>query len=165
MKSRVRARLAGFTLVELMIVVAIATILFAIAVPSYMSQVRQSRRTEAKTALLDLAGREESFLSTNGSAYTNVATTLGYSAWPVTTPNGYYTINLNGPLSCVAAQGAALACDPTAHAPNGPSYYLTATPVAGLSQAGDTQCTSFSVDSLGNQFALGTLTSAQCWAQ
>ncbi|MGP8034499.1 MAG: type IV pilin protein [Steroidobacteraceae bacterium] len=161
MKSRVRAQVAGFTLVELMIVVAIATILFAIAVPSYMSQVRQSRRTEAKTALLDLAGREESFMSTNGSAYTNAAATLGYSALPATTPNGYYTLT----VACIAAQGAALGCDPNANAPNGPAYYLTATPVAGLSQAKDTQCTSFSVDSLGNQFATGTLTSAQCWAQ
>ena len=44
------SRAAGFTLVELMVVVAIATILFAIAVPSYITYVRQSRRTEARTA-------------------------------------------------------------------------------------------------------------------
>ncbi|TLY92132.1 MAG: prepilin-type N-terminal cleavage/methylation domain-containing protein, partial [Gammaproteobacteria bacterium] len=50
------SRPEGFTLVELMVVVAIATILFAIAVPSYITYVRQSRRTEARTAVLDLAG-------------------------------------------------------------------------------------------------------------
>ena len=55
----------GMTLIELMMVVVIATILMSIAVPSYMSQVRQSRRIEAKTALLDLAGREERFFSTS----------------------------------------------------------------------------------------------------
>ncbi len=166
MHLRITGRPEGFTLIELMIVVVIATILLSIAIPSYMAQVRQSRRTEAKTALLDLAGREESFFSTNGAAYTNVATSLGYSAWPVTTPNGYYQITFGGANgSCVAGQGAALGCDPNANAPNGPSYYLTATPVAASSQAGDTQCTSFSVDSLGNQFATGTYTSVQCWTQ
>ena len=161
-----RARPAGFTLIELMIVVVIATILLSIAIPSYMSQVRESRRTEAKTALLDLAGREESFFSTNGSAYSNTAAQLGYTAFPATTPNGYYTVI----VACVAINGAALGCDGQPNAPTGPAYYLTATPVPGTSQAGDTQCGSFAVDSLGNQFSgtalgTGTYTSAQCWAK
>jgi len=160
MQLRASRRMAGFTLVELMIVVVIATILLSIAVPSYMSQIRQSRRTEAKTALLDLAGREESFFSTNGSLYANTAAALGYTAMPFTTISGYYRVT----VSCVAAPGAGLGCDPNANAPAGPSYYLTATPVAGTSQAADAQCTSFSVDSLGNQFATGTLGAQQCWA-
>jgi type IV pilus assembly protein PilE len=155
---RLRALHRGFTLIELMVVVIIATILLSIAIPSYMSQVRESRRTEAKTALLDLAGREESYFSTNGSIYTAAAANLGYTALPATTPNGYYTVT----VVCVAAQGAALGCDPNAGAPNGPAYYLTATPVG--TQATDTQCTTFSVDSLGNQFSTGTNTVAQCWA-
>src|SRR5579872_5390333 len=155
-----RGQSAGFTLIELMIVVVIATILLSIAIPSYLSQVRQSRRTEAKTALLDLAGREESFFSTNGSQYTIAATSLGYTAWNVgNSPSGYYTVT----VACVAIQGAALGCDPNANAPAGPSYYLTATPVG--SQANDTQCGTFAVDSLGNQFSNGTLPSAQCWSQ
>jgi type IV pilus assembly protein PilE len=156
-----RAHQGGFTLIELMVVVVIATILVSIATASYFDQVRQSRRTEAKTALLDLAGREESYFSTNGSIYTNTATSLGYTALPATTPNGYYTVT----VACIAAQGAALGCDPNAGAPNGPAYYLTATPVAGKTQANDTQCTSFSVDSLGNQFSTGSYTAAQCWTQ
>ena len=159
-----RARTAGFTLIELMIVVVIATILLSIAIPSYMSQMRESRRTEAKTALLDLAGREESYFSTTGSNYTNVAANLGYAAWPAQTPNGYYQITWGGGpnQSCIAAQGAALACDGNANAPTGPSYYLTATPIG--TQARDTQCGTFAVDSLGNQYASGTLGNAQCWA-
>jgi prepilin-type N-terminal cleavage/methylation domain-containing protein len=71
----------GFSLIELMVVVAIATILFAVAVPSYMLYVRQSRRTEARTAVLDLAGREERFFSTNGATYTAVPGNLGYTAF------------------------------------------------------------------------------------
>jgi type IV pilus assembly protein PilE len=154
-----RGRNAGFTLIELMIVVVIATILLSIAIPSYLSQVRESRRTEAKTALLDLAGREESYFSTNGSQYTNLAANLGYTGWTAgNSPNGYYTIT----VACIAAAGGGLACDPNANAPNGPSYYLTATPVG--TQANDTQCGTFAVDSLGNQFTTGTLPSAQCWA-
>jgi len=47
----------GFTLIELMVTVAIVTILATIAVTSYTSQIQKSRRTEAKSALLDLAGR------------------------------------------------------------------------------------------------------------
>lgn len=152
-------RASGFTLVELMVVVVIATILLSIAVPSYMTQMRESRRTDARTALLDLAGREESYNSTMNT-YTSTAANLGYPALPATVGSGYYTIT----VSCFALAGAALACDPNANPPVGPSFYLTATPVAGTSQAADAQCTSFSVDSLGNQFSTGSATSTQCWA-
>ena len=47
---------AGFTLIELMVTVAIVGILATIAATSYQSQVMKSRRTDARTALLDLAG-------------------------------------------------------------------------------------------------------------
>jgi len=149
----------GFTLIELMIVVVIATILLSIAVPSYMNQVRQSRRTEAKTAVLDLASREERYFSTNGAIYSIVTTDLGYppGAFPANVgPDNYYQITVCSP---------AANCDPNANPPPAPSYYITATPVAGTSQAADAQCTSFSVDSTGQQFATGTLPPAQCWAQ
>jgi type IV pilus assembly protein PilE len=144
----------GFTLIELMVVVVIATILVSIAVPSYMNQVRQSRRTEAKTALLDLAGREERYFSTNGASYTNVAANLGYAALPGVAGSGYYTVSVCSP-----------ACAPSAVA--APSYTVTATPVAGTSQANDKQCASFSVDSTGAQFATatgGANNTAYCWS-
>jgi type IV pilus assembly protein PilE len=151
----------GFTLIELMVVVVIATILFAIALPSYQTQIRQSRRTEAKTALLDLAGREERYLSTaaNGGNYSALPTDLGYpvgSNWPLNVGSGYYTVSV-----CVTPAGAAAACPPSG-AP-GPSYTITATPVAGTSQAADLQCTSFSVDSVGQQYAGGSQTAVYCW--
>ena len=150
----------GFSLIELMTVVVIATILLSIAVPSYMGQMRQSRRTQAKTAVLDLAGREERYLSTNGAIYSTTPSDLGYAgAFPVLVgPDNYYTLTVCSPAS-------AAGCDPNPNPPAGPSYYITATPVAGSSQAADTQCTSFSVDSTGQQFSTGTLTSPQCWAQ
>ncbi|HTL22207.1 MAG TPA: type IV pilin protein [Steroidobacteraceae bacterium] len=146
----------GFTLIELMIVVVIATILLSIAIPSYQQQIRQSRRTEAKTAILDLASREERFLSTNPTGYTVVAANLGYGALPTVIGSGYYTVSVCSP-----------ACAPSAAA--APSYTVIATPVAGTSQAQDTQCTAFAVDSAGQQYAAdgtGAYTAAAqqfCW--
>jgi type IV pilus assembly protein PilE len=149
-------RAGGFTLIELMVVVAIATILFALAVPSYMTYIRQSRRTEAKTAILDLAGREERYLSTNPAAYTNVPGNLGYAAFGVPVGNGYYSL-------AVCTVPPAATCPPSAIA-TAPAYTVTATPVAGQSQVNDAQCTSFSVDSAGQQYATGTQTAVFCWA-
>jgi type IV pilus assembly protein PilE len=150
----------GFSLIELMVVVAIATILLAVAIPSYVTYLRQSRRTEARTAVLDLAAREERYFSTNGAAYSVTAAQLGYTALPTTVGSGYYSISV-----CIAtAAGTTPPCDPNANAPTGPSFYVTATPVAGQSQAADAECTSFSVDSAGQQFATGSQASAFCWA-
>jgi len=124
-----------------------------------MSQVRQSRRTEAKTAILDLAGREERYFSTNPAGYTSVATSLGYAAFGVGTSvgSGYYYVTVCSP-----------ACAPSGLA--APSYTIIALPVAGQSQVQDTQCTAFAVDSAGQQYAAdstGTYTNAAqayCWA-
>ena len=149
----------GFTLIELMVVVAIATILFSIAIPSYMTYIRQSRRTEAKTAVLDLAGREERFLSTNPTAYTDVPANLGYTGFGAGNPvgSGYYYLTVCSP--------ATVACAP--NPPAAPSYSIMATPVAGQSQVNDTQCTSFSVDSAGQQYANGSggaaVATPYCW--
>ena len=154
-----RLCLAGFTLIELMVVVAIATILFAIAVPSYMSYVRQSRRTEARTAVLDLAGREERFYSTNGAAYTTTAGQLGYTALGVPIGSGYYQLAV-----CVPANSNCTAGLGMPNPPAGPSYTVVATPVAGQTQVNDTQCTAFAVDSTGQQWAAGTGGTAYCWS-
>lgn len=54
-----RNRTSGFTLIELMVVVAIVAILAAIALPSFADQMRKSRRAEAVTALQDAQLRLE----------------------------------------------------------------------------------------------------------
>lgn len=143
---------SGFTLIELMVTVAIVTILATIAITSYSSQIQKSRRTEAKSALLDLAGREERLFTTT-NAYSNIEAYLGY-ATAGTTPmtnmpfgNGYYTLTATVP-------------DPAQPAGT-PSYILTATPVG--QQAQDTACGSLSVNQLGVQTVSGTSTVATCW--
>ncbi len=141
---------AGFTLVELLVTMVVLAILAAIAIPAYTSQIQKSRRTDARTALLDLAGREERFFSVN-NAYSQVTTDLGYvGAFPQTVGSGYYSVNVTVP-------------DPN-YAGTGPSYVITATPVG--TQTGDTTCASFSVNQIGKQSSTnsgGTDSSSTCW--
>jgi type IV pilus assembly protein PilE len=146
LQSRKHASL-GFTLIELMVTVAIVSILATIAVTSYSSQVQKSRRTEAKSALLDLAGREERLFSTTNTyssdeAFLGYATAAGTPMTNMPFGNGYYTLT-----------AAATAT----------TYTLTAIPVAGNSQAGDTTCGSFTLNQLGVQGVTGTGTAASCW--
>jgi len=139
----------GFTLIELMITVAIVAILATIAVASYSSQVLKSRRTDARSAVLDLAGREEKLFSV-ANAYSGSLSDLGYPAGPsAIVGSGYYQVSVASP-------------DPTQPA-GVASYAITAVPVPGSTQANDTICTSLSVNQLGAQTSTGTGTVSTCW--
>ena len=59
-----------------MIVVVIVAILLIVAIPTYLSQIRESRRTEARNYLVELASREERYYATQ-NAYTSTASNLG----------------------------------------------------------------------------------------
>jgi type IV pilus assembly protein PilE len=162
MQPAARQYSRGMTLMELMIVVVIVSILASIAIPSYVQQARKSRRVEAKTALLDLAGREERFFSTsvNGANYSALPADLGYTGnWPITVGNGYYQVTV-----CISQNPAAApACDGNANAPTGPSFYITATPIG--TQLKDTQCGTFGIDSVGAQFVANASQAAPyCWS-
>jgi len=143
---------AGFTLIELMITIVIGSILLAVAIPGYQGQMRKSRRTEARIAVLDLASREERFLSTANN-YSQTTTDLGYTGtFPVTVGSGYYTLTVTSPDPAFVGAGG-----------TGPSYIVTAT-ATGL-QLKDTACRTFTVTHLGQQTATdsgGTATTT-CW--
>lgn len=137
----------GFTLVELMIVVAIVAILAAIAYPSYLEQVRKSRRSDAYNVLLDASSKQVQFFLDN-KAYTNDMTNLGFAADPGISADGYYQVD-------IAAAG-----DLTA---SPPYFKLTATPVAGEAQASDTKCTTLTLDSRNVKGSTGSATTEECW--
>lgn len=97
---------AGFTLIEVMIAVAIVGILAAIAYPSYQDSVRKGRRNDGMSTLLDAAQKLEVYRSRE-SSYT---TTAGLANILTTSPEGYYgnlTIQAGGCgsiISCYTLQ-------------------------------------------------------------
>jgi type IV pilus assembly protein PilE len=143
---------AGFSLIELMVVVVIIAILASIAVPAYTGSVRKSRRTEAKTALLDLAAREERYFATQ-NIYTTSTAALQYGsgALPVSV-GSYYSIS--------EIDSSA----PTATTPG--AYKLYIVPSTGSPQLQDSSCQTFNLDQTGKESSLdssGNDSSTTCW--
>jgi type IV pilus assembly protein PilE len=142
---------AGFTLIELMVTILIATTLLTIAVPTYQTQIRKSRRTEARTTVLDLATREERYYSLNNS-YSNNDVDLGYGNANAQIQNlvvgsGYYKVTVT-----------VTAANPAATPPTRAAFQVVATATG--TQAKDTSCQTFTVDQTGTQTSAPTTT---CW--
>ena len=106
----------GFTLIELMIAVAVVAILAMIAIPTYTAQMVKGRRSSAEAVLLDIAQRQQQYLLDSRAYAPNVA------ALGTTIPanvQAFYTVT--------TAPGAGLP----------PTFTATATPLPGTAQAGD----------------------------
>ncbi|MEJ7745666.1 MAG: type IV pilin protein [Luteimonas sp.] len=112
----------GFTLIELMIVVAIVAIIAAIAIPSYNESVRKGRRAEASRFVGDMQLSLERWRAENSSFANCSPTPCGSGTYPV-------------PPDATASPFYTLAIPPGAA--TGTSYTITATPRTGSAQAGD----------------------------
>ncbi len=131
----------GFSLIELMITIAIIGIIASVAYPSYMDSVRRSNRTDAKTALNDAAQRLQRCFTTL-STYANTANCTVRSSLEgtdgIVSPESHYRVT-------VAANGAAAT-----------TYILTATAISGAQQ-NDTGCTAITLTHSGIRAP------ADCW--
>lgn len=125
-------RTRGFTLIELMIVVAVVAILAAIGYPSYTEHVRKSRRATAQAALMDLASRQQAYLL-DRRAYAGTLADLSLGV-PLEI-QGYYTVT-------IVADNAA--------SPR--TFLATATPINAQSVSGELALT---IDQSGARTPLG----------
>lgn len=130
---------AGFTLVELLITVAIIGIISTIAYPSYVTFITKSNRAEPQRELLVLANSMEQYFI-DQRRYTDELTELGKDTKSYSTESGNYTIS--------ATINEA-----------GTTYTLSAAIKSGSSQANDSECATMSVDNTGQK----TATSNTCW--
>lgn len=124
----------GFTLIELMVVVAIIGILASLAYPSYMDSVRKSNRADAKSTMLQVASQEERYYTEN-NVYGSM-TAIGYVASSIPSQSGRHNITLV-----------------TANADS--TYTISATPVATDATCG--------VLTLTNTGVTGSAIAGGCW--
>jgi len=145
-----RKRQRGMSLLELMVVVAIVTIIASIGYPSYMSQITRANRTAAKSFLLQVADRQEQFFA-NNKRYANDLTDLGYGA------NGFM-IDDQGAMTAAGADDRIYRVQINAATPV--TYTIGAVPQ--LRQAGhDTQCLTLTLTHAGQRSQTGP--STDCW--
>ncbi len=129
----------GFTLIEMLIVVAIMGILGTVAMSMYGDYVIAAKRTDARTGLQETATMLDKCKSTYGS----------YNSANCSISDGDTRASTRGLYDIVVTSAAS-------------TFSLTASPSAGSTQIGDTKCTSLTLNNLGKQTGTGTAPD-ECW--
>jgi len=143
MEKRCSRKTGGFSLIEVLIVVAIIGIIAAVAIPSYTSYMEKARRADAASFLTEVASEQFRFFSEYNRYGTTMAE-LGYGNDAVeNSKEGFYTVSITSNSDT--------------------NYLLTAAPVAGGPQANDTECGSFTLSSSNQKGVTGTASAAECW--
>jgi type IV pilus assembly protein PilE len=137
----------GFTLTEVLVVMAIVGILAAVAYPAYLDQVRKGRRSDGQAMLNLVAARQEQYYLDNKS-FTTDMTDLGLGADPADSPEGYYSVD------AAAGSTGSIAT----------SFALTATRAG--AQTSDTLCGDLTLNSAAAKSAINHTSSdplRDCW--
>ena len=144
----------GFTLLELVIAVAILAVLATLAMPAYRSYSLRANRAEARAALLSLAAAQEKYYLTCNTYVADIAEDRETSCdpaqlrFPARSEHGLYSL--------VVSAGDV------------ESWSATATAAPNSAQALDSECQLFSLDSVGAKTAAaadGTETDTLCWSR
>ena len=150
MKRTVHPRQAGFTLIELMVVVAIVAIIFAFAFPSYERYVVRAKRAVGQNVLMQVADRQQQFFMDN-KRFAADLTNLGFGATP-------FVVDDDG-VSTVAGDTDAVYSVALSNV-TATTWTATATPLNGqLSR--DTSCGNLTINQAGAKGKSGA--GDNCW--
>lgn len=150
----------GYTLIEILIVVAILGILAAVAIPSYQRNIQAGNRSVAQAGLLDLANRQEQFYLDNRT-YSASLTDLGFPAALVFGNGGVSAMAVNNNQTLVASDSPQRIYVIQVMAATQTDFTVAAVPQLG--QADDVECGTFALTGTGLRTVSGTWPVAECW--